>query len=348
MSTPQVPHISADSFHYAISTSPSSAQPSSPIVIYLISGNPGLIAYYHTFLSFLSENIKSQAIQQEQKCTYHVYGHSLAGFELEERASDDAVPHARYYDLEEQIRFVQNKLDTFIATLTGVSAGASSNPKPKVILIGHSVGSYIAMETLRRHRDRTKSGDSPIDFDIIGGAMLFPTVVDIAKSPSGQKLTRMLYFIPQLALVAGLLVRVLAALVPHSVLRFLVSFYMGSPPDGAVDTTTAFIGSVRGVRQALHMAADEMRTITSDQWSDDVWGMSTVRDPVSRLFFYFGRNDHWVAERTRDEIIELRGQAPDGPKMVVCEEGLPHAFCLRHSEVMAKKVATMIMDITAN
>jgi hypothetical protein len=200
MPTPQVPHISEDNFHYAISTSPSSAQSSSPIVIYLISGNPGLIGYYHTFLSLLSENIKSQAIRQEQKCTYHVYGHSLAGFELEERASDDAVPHARYYELEEQIRFVQNKLDTFIATLTGISAGASSNPKPKVILIGHSVGSYIAMETLRRHRDRTKSGDSPIDFDIIGGAMLFPTVVDIAKSPSGQKLTvRALSSIPPTA-----------------------------------------------------------------------------------------------------------------------------------------------------
>lgn len=63
----------------------------------------------------------------------------------------------------------------------------------------------------------------------------------------------MLYFIPQLALVAGLLVRVLVALVPHSVLRSLVSFYMGSPPDGAVDTTTAFIKSVRGVRQALYV-----------------------------------------------------------------------------------------------
>jgi hypothetical protein len=73
------------------------------------------------------------------------------------------------------------------------------------------------------------------------------------------------------------------------------------------------------------MAADEMRTITSDKWSDDVWGMSNVKDPVTRLFFYFGRDDHWVAERTRDEIIELRG---GGPTMVVCEEGLPHAFVL--------------------
>ncbi|KAH8433232.1 uncharacterized protein LDX57_010866 [Aspergillus melleus] len=71
-----------------------------------------------------------------------------------------------------------------------------------------------------------------------------------------------------------------------------------------------------------------MQTITADKWTDDVWGISTSQDPVSRLYFYFGRNDHWVAERTRDEIIELRGQKPQGPKMTVCEEGVPHAFCL--------------------
>lgn len=80
-----------------------------------------------------------------------------------------------------------------------------------------------------------------------------------------------------------------------------------------------------------HMAADEMQTITSDKWSDDVWGMSNVKDPVTQLFFYFGRNDHWVAERTRDEVIELRGRTEGSPKMVVCEEGLPHAFVLSES-----------------
>lgn len=73
------------------------------------------------------------------------------------------------------------------------------------------------------------------------------------------------------------------------------------------------------------MAADEMRTITSDKWGDDVWGAAC--EPVAKLFFYFGRNDHWVAEQTRDEIVALRGRE-GGPTMVVCEEGLPHAFCL--------------------
>lgn len=75
-----------------------------------------------------------------------------------------------------------------------------------------------------------------------------------------------------------------------------------------------------------------MQTITSDKWSDDIWGMSDVEEPLAKLFFYFGRNDHWVAERTRDEIIAVRGKdgngKGNGPTMVVCEDGLPHAFCL--------------------
>lgn len=97
---------------------------------------------------------------------------------------------------------------------------------------------------------------------------------------------------------------------------------------------------VRSSNGCRHLAADEMRTITSDKWGDDVWGVSTANEPLTRLFFYFGRNDHWVAERTRDEIVELRGRVEGGPTMTVCELGLPHAFCL--SEWLA---ASLIRDI---
>ena len=80
------------------------------------------------------------------------------------------------------------------------------------------------------------------------------------------------------------------------------------------------------------MGADEMQTITSDKWADEIWGIGTANAsearPVPRLFFYFGQNDHWVAEQTRDEIIALRGRTSNGPKMLVCEDGVPHAFCL--------------------
>jgi hypothetical protein len=126
---------------------------------------------------------------------------------------------------------------------------------------------------------------------------------------------------------------------------------MKDPPAHGLETTLAFLKSSGGVRQALyvmstfdyinilnvvctnvldrHMAADEMRTITSDKWTDDVWGVGCGPEPTTRLFFYFGKNDHWVAEKTRDEVIAWRGREEGlGPKMFVCEEGLPHAFCL--------------------
>ena len=84
------------------------------------------------------------------------------------------------------------------------------------------------------------------------------------------------------------------------------------------------------------MGADEMCTITSDKWSDDIWGTAAPttttddEDQAAKLFFYFGKNDHWVAEQTRDEIIEARGKAEGrkGPEMIVCENGVSHAFCL--------------------
>ncbi|KKK25453.1 hypothetical protein ARAM_006343 [Aspergillus rambellii] len=383
------PHISQDSFFHETTPSPAPAAtthpPQPPITIYFICGNPGLISYYHSFLSLLSDRLCAASRRK-----FHVVGHSLAGFELasgpgpggparkkheHEHEHGKAKAKAKeqyayYYDLEEQIRFVREKLAVHMAGLrreysasASASASLSSVPgtvdqMPQVILMGHSVGSYIAMEVLRRYREDSDtttttaaaaaaSGIQKTGFDIIGGVMLFPTVLDIAKSPSGRKLTFLLRLIPQLAIVVAFVARVLTLVFPDCALRTLIRWFMKSPPEEAVTATASFLKSKYGVREALHMAADEMRTITSDKWSDDVWGVSTVKEPMTRLFFYFGRNDHWVAERTKEEILELRGRTQTGPKMVVCEDSLPHAFCLRHSDIMSRKVADMITAIVA-
>lgn len=191
MTSYKQPHISPNSFLHTVSTGPPEPL-ESPLIIYFITGNPGLIGYYHTFLSLLAEKTKSLLIGQDLKRPFQIYGHSLAGFELPEpgQKKHDAESDSHYYDLEEQIRFIQSKINSFVTDRAGGTDQQSPKPdaRPQVILIGHSVGAYIAMEVLRRHREGSRN-DSPMDFDVIGGAMLFPTVVDIAKSPSGQKLT---------------------------------------------------------------------------------------------------------------------------------------------------------------
>lgn len=174
----QQPLITPDSFHASSPSKPSLAQ-QTQVTIFFISGNPGLIAYYHTFLSVLSANLTGV---RKDGLSFQIYGRSLGGFDLDE-GSDSS---AKCYDLEEQICFVQSDLSKFMSESARGDA-SSPNAKGKVVLVGHSVGTYIAMEILRRHRENNRP--EAIDLDIIGGIMLFPTVVDIAKSPAGQKLT---------------------------------------------------------------------------------------------------------------------------------------------------------------
>ena len=129
---------------------------------------------------------------------------------------------------------------------------------------------------------------------------------------------------------------------------------------GPLDATVAFLESERGVRQALEMAGEEMRTITEEGWGEEVWGAAaatagfldqvtavttrvdgdvardgdggtvtvgeqTKRTRPPKLLFYFAKTDHWVADHTRDELLRLRGRT-DGkgeewkPEMVVDEE----------------------------
>ncbi|KAI9875744.1 MAG: hypothetical protein M1830_008054 [Pleopsidium flavum] len=318
---------------------------------FFITGNPGLIAYYHTFLACLVQLLDEK---RGVSSGVHVYGHSLAGFQPFDSPGD--APHAPYR-LQQQIGYVEETLQSYVRSQRLRSAnqegehpgGASSQRSLKIILIGHSVGAYILLELIRRHRKQVSLGRGE-EMDIVGGVLLFPTITHIAKSPSGVKLG-WLVNLPHLALIVSTLVHVLTLLVPRRVLCNLVKLVTGFPKDAA-ETTTAFIKSPIGVRQALHMARDEMNEITEDRWDEEIWGASesdsnTVR---AKLVFYFGKDDHWVAEHTRDGLIHTRAfkeDQPDDrkPQMFIDEDGIPHGFCIKHSEMVAKKVVTFVQDI---
>ncbi|KAI6712195.1 hypothetical protein JHW43_005239 [Diplocarpon mali] len=275
-----------------ISIHPQSSSPAaSHHLIYFITGNPGLIGYYDTFLHSLHLLLGAS----DSQVAYHIHGQSLAGF-VDIPSDTRTTP----YGLEEQIRF--------------------------------------SLFTLQSQP----------------GILLFPTITHIAKSPSGVKIST-LFRIPNLPKRVGTAAKALVLLTPGNALRWLVGLVARMPREAA-EVTASFLRSRMGVWQALHMAKDEMDFITEDRWDDAVWGVEhenlDTKSENPRLILYFGQNDHWVADHTRDALIAARGREEGAtesskPVMLIDDRGIPHGFCIRHSEIVAEKVGVWIDELMA-
>lgn len=205
---------------------------SSHHLVFFITGNPGLIAYYDTFLKTLQSLLAS--CFKGSKEVFHIYGQSLAGFEDEENPPPK-VP----YSLEQQITY-----SLFGLTSQTIPSGPQQGQQYKnIILIGHSVGSYILLEIIQRLRE------SGSHINIKAGILLFPTVTHIAASPSGVKISNLFRF-PEFPRAASLAAKGLIALAPRSILIWLVGIVTRMPEDAA-EVTTRFLKSRMGVWQAL-------------------------------------------------------------------------------------------------
>src|SRR6266702_7532734 len=141
-------------------------------MVFFVTGNPGLIEYYRTFLSHLFALLSTSSSPSFRRTEYQVFGRSLSGFELDGDGlrSGCELPHG----LQKQIDVTERELGKLVMTET-----ATSGQPPRIILVGHSVGAYILLEILRRHREMLLANpkDDAVDcMRIVGGICLFPTV----------------------------------------------------------------------------------------------------------------------------------------------------------------------------
>ncbi|KNG52566.1 hypothetical protein TW65_00170 [Stemphylium lycopersici] len=349
--------VPASQIHLRTPPEPGKKAASRTYIIYFVTGNPGLVEYYRTFLTHLY-GLLSQNTASDRDVEFQVYGRSLSGFEMNS-AEIKTIKWRKDppYGLQDQIRHSEDELAELVEEAKDQGA-----KDVRVILLGHSVGAYISLEIIRRLRAHGMVGD---DFEtrVVGAIGLFPTIVDIARSESGMKAAPFLKN-SNFAVFASLFVYFITLLLPTSLLATLVSKFMGFPADAA-NTTASFIKSPHGIQQALHMARDEMFQIDTDIWDEEIWGASASEPPTKHphprpiLRFLFARNDHWVADATRDTLIHTRGRFNTGsieeadgmgeswkPIMEIDnQEGWPHGFCIKHGVAVAERVAGYVRDI---
>lgn len=171
----------ASLIHLRTPPEPGKKSASRTYIIYFVTGNPGLVEYYRTFLTHLY-GLLSHNTASDRDVEFQVYGRSLSGFEMNSKEIKTMKWRKQPpYGLQDQIRHAEDELTDLVEEVKDQGA-----KDVRVILVGHSVGAYISLEIIRRLRAHGLAGD---DFEtrVVGAIGLFPTVVDIARSESGMK-----------------------------------------------------------------------------------------------------------------------------------------------------------------
>ncbi|KAF3771169.1 hypothetical protein M406DRAFT_32811 [Cryphonectria parasitica EP155] len=329
-------------------------------LIYFLTGNPGLIDYYAPFLTHLRSLLNDIEVRRKHKVAFHLYGRDLAGFNDADHAAPFNATSNPPHDVESQIQhafrhiIAANHIPTTITSPDGGKVQRGGQPFDEVVLMGHSLGTYLALEIFHRH---LHDPDIAPGLNLKSGVLLFATIAHLAKSRKGVQLD-LIRRTPVLSTHVHTIARSLLWLLPVAFIRWFTATVLSMAPHAAA-TTTRFLTSRDGIYQALYLGMDEMKVISEETWAEELWEIADEAvahaHEVPKFFILFGKDDHWVPNQHRDKFIEEREKhsaREDAPKtkrgrtrIVIDEEGLPHDFCINHSETVANKVGVWIDEI---
>ncbi|KAK9472694.1 uncharacterized protein V1510DRAFT_416642 [Dipodascopsis tothii] len=300
-------------------------------MFFLVPGNPGLPQFYGPFLLRLRDLLpgwRLVCVSQAGGC-----------------ASSTGPPEARRPVIGLDAQVVHK-----VAVLTRLlGAHGYLDTDRKVVLAGHSIGAWMVQQMVVA---LAAAGNR---VPVSQAVLLFPTVRDIAQSPSGVRLTRLLGVAPWLPQAVATLAGGLRAL-PATPARWLVAAVMGGPPPHALEAAYDLAATPAAVAQTLGMAAEEMALVAAESPAvrNGFWPAWAERSPAgaaravvaaertgAQIAVFFAPSDHWVADRTRAEIMSDHGVHDHVYFAVV--EGSSHAFCVKESELMAEQVAAVVV-----
>jgi pimeloyl-ACP methyl ester carboxylesterase len=189
----------------------------------------------------------------------------------------------------------------------------------KFIIAGHSFGSYLTVQLLKRRPN----------LNILKLISLFPSLQWIAETPRGLQISPFTEQVPRTLisfLVAGL------HLLPKPALQLIIRTVTGLP-NHAVDAVSANLLVRDHVNSVLYLANCEMQQIRDLE-------VEAMRSYQHLWLIYVGEGDGWCPDSHIKDISEKLNV-----ELIQCVEKIDHAFVLEDSFTMAKKMVDWIKSI---
>ncbi|KAK0383917.1 hypothetical protein NLU13_8008 [Sarocladium strictum] len=320
-------------------------------LIYFICGNPGLIEFYRDFLTYL-RGLLDGADHSGSTTAYDIFGKNLPGFRDEDHEPFSPTNPPLHLDV-----VIEKTYDDVMSRRRD-----GGGEYDEVVLLGHSLGTFISVEIFQRHSVQAKA-----KLTLSHGLLLFPTVTHLALSPSGKRFTFVMGTIPLLERYGHVWARLLLGLVPAKALTLYMTRVLGFTARAA-GTTAGWLKSRDGVWQTLSLARDELVMIAGEErWGEEIWEAAQQEEDGDgdgdgeqqrrrrRFFMFYAKKDHWIADHVRDEFVERmrrRGEEGEGmkgrvPKTEIDEGGIRHDFCTKDDSSLevAQRVSGWIGEI---
>ncbi|KAJ8754744.1 hypothetical protein K2173_012133 [Erythroxylum novogranatense] len=267
--------------------------------VLFVPGNPGIISFYKDFLEALYEFLGETA-------SVTAIGHISQTEKNWERG--------KLFLLQEQI---DHKVDFVRQQLL-------KDDLP-IVLVGHSIGAYMSMETLKRYPEK-----------VIYCAGLYPYLMFNPLSKT-QILYKKVFRLPVLCFLLSFCIASLG-LLPKCATRLLVSKSVGKSWSAtAIDATCSHLLRYHTFRNMLFLALGEFTELSGPlDWA-------FMRENKGKFAFLFGVDDHWGSLEMYEEISK---QVPE-ISLSIERQGLIHNFCCTEAGSLwiARQVASFIKNI---
>ncbi|KAE8718986.1 hypothetical protein F3Y22_tig00109983pilonHSYRG00083 [Hibiscus syriacus] len=233
--------------------------------VVFVPGNPGAITFYKEFVESLFELLGGTASNWDR---------------------------GRLYSLQEQI---DHKIEFL----------KMQNIEAPLVLVGHSIGSYIALEILRRLPEKAVY--------CIG---LYPFIalnLQSKKQAVIVKVTMSRVLSTTVALFVALL-----GLLPRRVLRLISELSNGkSWSNTAHEAACSHLPQFHTIRNVLYMARTEFIKLSeTPDWN-------FMRENQKKISFLYGIDDHWGPLQMFEEV----SRKASGIGLSIEREGHTHGFC---------------------